>query len=122
MELQLILSLISGVVAVAGAMMSVATVWLKARAERQYLHRLVERRSAIREIRNRAMRDGVITPDELQQLIACLEKAAEGMPVAQRRLIAEGLHQRSMRGRARYAAKLMNKAGIGSGYLPVPTP
>lgn len=48
--------------------------------------------------------------------------AATGLSVEHRRVIQEGLRQRSMRGRARSAAKLMNKAGIGSGSLPIATP
>ncbi len=122
MELQLIMSVISGVAAVAGVFLELAAVRLKLRAEREYLTLLVTRGKAAREVRNRVMQDGVITPEELQQLVVCLETAAEGMPEEQRRLISDGLRQRSMRGRARYAAKLMNKAGIGSGYLPIPTP
>jgi hypothetical protein len=122
MELQLIMSMISALIAVTGAIMALASVWLKARAEREYLSRLAARGNSVREVRTRAMQDGVVTSNELEQLIAYLERAAEDMPAAQRRLISEGLRQRSMRGRARYAAKLMNKAGIGSGYLPIPTP
>lgn len=122
MELQIILSSIAGVAGIAGAISAIAAVALRMRAEREYLGLLEMQSTSVREAHNRAMRDGVVTADELRTLIACLERAAEGMPEARRRLISHGLRQRSMRGRARYAAKLMKEVGIGSGCLPIPTP
>jgi hypothetical protein len=39
-----------------------------------------------------------------------------------RKLIERGMRQRSMRGRVRYIARLMNRAGIGAGSLSVALP
>jgi hypothetical protein len=65
---------------------------------------------------------GAVTQKELTQIIALLERASEGLSAQDRTAVAEGLHQPSLRGRARYAAKLMNKAGIASGSLPLAIP
>lgn len=120
-----LLSLLAASVAVAGVVHSFASVRHKSIAERRFLGLLASDPSAVirvRELRNQIMHDGVTTPAELRRLIACLESLSRALPEDQRRLVAEGLHQRSLRGRARYAAKLMNKAGIASGSLPIALP
>jgi hypothetical protein len=98
------------------------SLWHKYKAEREYLRLLPAQANALLEMRNCVMRHGVVTSEELEELITSLDRASEGLSVKHRRLISAALHQRQLRGRARYAAKLMNKAGIGSGPFPIATP
>src|SRR3954466_6201117 len=76
----------------------------------------------LRELRRQIMKDGAVSSSELQNLTGCLERLASGLSKEHELRIGQGLRQRSLRGRARYAAKLMNRAGIGSGSLPVAMP
>lgn len=76
----------------------------------------------LRVLWRKIMEDGAVSSSELQSLIGSLEKLTNELPREHKLLIEYGLRQRSIRGRARYAAKLMNRAGIGSGSLPVATP
>jgi hypothetical protein len=122
MEAQLIMAFIAAVAAAGALFVSFSAVLLNAQAERAYLHTLRARADELRNMRAHMMDRGVITPEELAQLIASLDQIARSLPTKHQRLIAQGLHQRSLRGRARYAAKLMNGAGIGSGPLPIATP
>jgi hypothetical protein len=109
-------------VAVIGAAFSFLTIRHKSIAEREYSRLLQKRAEALRKLRNRVTHDGVVSSEELNQLIASLDRAAQDLSAGHRRLISAALHQPSVRGRARYAAKVMGKAGIGSGPLPLATP
>jgi hypothetical protein len=122
MDAQLILSMVPATAVVFGVMVSFLTIYRRANAEREYLRLLQRRAEALRSVRNRVMHDGVVFPEELKRLIAALDQAAEGLSAQHRRLISAALHQPSIRGRARYAAQVMEKAGIGSGPLLLPTP
>jgi hypothetical protein len=68
------------------------------------------------------MKDGAVSSSELQKLIGSLEVLTNELSREHKLLIEYGLRQKSLRGRARYAAKLMNRAGIGSGSLPIAIP
>jgi hypothetical protein len=118
MDAQLILSIVPATAVVIGFL----TIRQRSNAEREYLRLLQRRAEALRSLRNRVMHHGVVFPEELNQLIAALDQAADGLSAEHRRLISAALHQPSVRGRARYAAKVMEKAGIGSGPLLLPTP
>jgi hypothetical protein len=123
METELVTSLAAAATAAAmvGLASSLLTIKLKMDAERRLLELLSaeDRAQHLRKLRSQVMQDGVTTPEELQQLVDSLEPLLQELSAEHRRAIGEGLHQRSMRGRARYIAKLMNKAGIGSGPLLV---
>jgi hypothetical protein len=123
METELVTSLSAAATAAAmvGLASSLLTIKLKMDAERRLLELLSaeDRAQHLRKLRSQVMQDGVTTPEELQQLVDSLEPLLQELSAEHRRAIGEGLHQRSMRGRARYIAKLMNKAGIGSGPLLV---
>jgi hypothetical protein len=118
MDAQLILSVIPATAVVIGFL----TIRHRSNAEREYLRLLQRRAEALRSVRDRVTHDGVVFPEELNRLIAALDQAAEGLSAQHRRLISAALHQPSIRSRARYAAKVMEKAGIGSGPLLLPTP
>jgi hypothetical protein len=62
---------------------------------------------------------GIATSAEIQQLVGSLDGVARALPEDYKQLIEESLLQRSVRGRARYAEKLMDKAGIGAGSPPI---
>jgi hypothetical protein len=96
----------------------------KQRAEREFLNVLAQEAVAARllALRRHIMKDGAVSSSELQNLMACLEKLTGELSKEHKTRVEHGLRQRSLRGRARYAAKLMNRAGIGSGSLPVATP
>ncbi len=118
------MSLMAGCAALMGVWASLVTLNRKRQAERQFLSVLAGAAAAtqLREIRRRIMEDGAVSSSELQSLIASLEKLTDQLSRQHKLLIEYGLRQRSLRGRARYAAKLMNRAGIGSGSLPVAIP
>jgi hypothetical protein len=90
-------------------------------AHREYRRLLLENEDSLRTLREQIMLDGVVTFDELEHLIRTLERIAEGLSERHRRVIAPSLREHFVRDRARYAAGLMNRAGIGSGYFPIPT-
>ncbi len=123
MEAEFVMSLVAAAAtaAMVGVASSLLTIKLKVDAERRLLELLSagELAQRLRKLRTEVMQDGVTTPEELQQLVDSLDPLLEELSAEHRRAIGEGLHQRSMRGRARYIAKLMNKAGIGSGPLPI---
>lgn len=122
MDFQGFMAIFSGLLGGLGTAMSVWTLKNKSKAEREYLRVLRRHAENLKLMRTSAMGDGVVTEDELAQLIASLDRASECLSSQDRKLVATGLHQPSIRGRARYAAKLLNKAGIGSGSLPVAFP
>ena len=122
MDAQLILSIVPAAAVLFGVLVGFLTIYRRAKAEREYLRLLQRQAEALRSVRNRVTHDGVVFPEELNRLIAALDQAAEGLSEQHRRLISAALHQRSIRGRARYAAQVMEKAGIGSGPLLLPTP
>jgi hypothetical protein len=115
-DVPLLISLVPATAAVAAAFVTFREIVQKGRAEREYLRLLSAQATTLCSLRARLTRDRrVMTSEELQELIASLDCVAQGLSPEYQRLIAEGLHQRSVLGRARYVAKLMNKAGIGSG-------
>jgi hypothetical protein len=115
-DVQLLMSLFAATSAGAGALVTFWKIVQKSRAEREYLRLLSVHATTLRNLRAHLTRDrGVMTSEELQELIASLDGVAHGLSPEYQRLIAEGLHQRSVLSRARYVARLMNKAGIGSG-------
>jgi hypothetical protein len=119
---KLLLPILSAAVALAGTVLSIMKVGSKSRAEREYLRLLNANSAMLLTTRIRVMNDGVVSEAGLTKIIEKLEQTARGLSAEDRRLVATGLHQHSVRGRARYAAKLMNKAGIGSGPLLVAAP
>jgi len=122
MEIQILLSVIAGAASIVGMVGGLLAVRDKANAERAFERVLMTHARSLREIRDRSTDSGVVTPAALEELVACFEVARRALPTKQRRLIASGLHQRSLRGRARYVAKVMNKIGVGSGRLPIAVP
>lgn len=108
--------------AIIGLTLGLSIIKLKIDAERCFLAilSLEDRAKPLREIRARVMQKGVATAEELQQLVDLLDSFVQEMPAKYQRAIREGLHQDSMLGQARYVAKLMNRAGIGSGPIPIP--
>ncbi|HEY0681837.1 MAG TPA: hypothetical protein VGD45_05880 [Steroidobacter sp.] len=123
MQAEILMSVASAVAAIIGVACSIASIKHKSEAEQQFLDILAKRESVVRlhHLRDQIVRDGVATTKELQRLIDALDAESERLSEEHRRLIIEGLHQPSMRGRARYVAKLMDKAGIGSGAIPTVT-
>jgi hypothetical protein len=101
---------------------SISTIKVKREAEKHFVELLAEEHCAtkLRALREEIMRDGVASYDELRTLIDCLDRVSLGLSPKHRASILSGLHQRGAIGRAWYAAKLLNKAGIGSGAIPVP--
>ena len=73
----------------------------------------------LRRVRERMAQEGIATLGDLQPLIEPLESLTRTLPVEQQRWIEEGLLQSSARGRARYAERLMDKAGLGSELMPI---
>jgi hypothetical protein len=124
MDTEVVMSLMAGCAALAGVWASIVALTQKQRAEREFLHVLGRANAAsrLREIRRKITEDGAVSSSELQSLISSLEKLTNELPREHQVLIEYGLRQRSIRGRARYAAKLMNRAGIGSGSLPIAIP
>ena len=124
MDTEVVMSLTAGLAAFVGVFASIVALKQKQSAEREFLHVLVNATAAtrLREIRSKITEDGAVSSSELQHLINSLEKLTNELSREHRPLIEHGLRQRSIRGRARYAAKLMNRAGIGSGSLPVAIP
>ena len=124
MDTEVVMSLAAGCAALTGVLASVFALAQKKRAEREFLIVLVREAAAthLRELRLKIMEDGAVSSSELQNLITFLETLTNELPKEHRLQIAYGLRQRSLRGRARYAAKLMNRAGIGSGSIPVAIP
>jgi hypothetical protein len=101
---------------------SVNAIRRKLAAERLFIAVLSSAETArpLREIWEDILSDGVATIPELKLLVAALERASEALPPEVRNLALEGLRQPSLGARARYAAKLVNRAGIASGPLPIP--
>jgi hypothetical protein len=117
MDLQLLLLIVLYVSLLIWVVESVVMVVERSNAEREYLRLLPTQANTLLEVYNRVMPDGVVTSEKLEQLIASLDRVSEGLSIGHRRLISAALHQRSLSGRARYAAKVMEKAGIGSGLF-----
>jgi hypothetical protein len=90
-------------------------------ARREFHRLLVENAGSLRGLRERIMLDGVATFDELAQLVRALERVAEGLSERHRKVVVWPLQSHDAHQRARYAAHVMNKAGIGSGYIPIPS-
>ena len=124
MDAEVLLSVIAGSAALTGLLASIVSLAQKRRAEREFLNLLGREAVAtpLREFRHQMMKHGAMSSSELQSLIARLRSLAGELPKEHKLQIESGLRQRSLRGRARYAAKLMNSAGIGSGSLPVAIP
>jgi len=124
MDAEIVLSVIAGSAAVTGLFGSIASMAQKRRAEREFLNVLAQETVArpLRELRYRIMKHGAMSVSELQSLTTRLGSLAGELSKEHKLQIQHGLKQRSLRGRARYAAKLMNRAGIGSGSLPIATP
>jgi hypothetical protein len=124
MDTEVVISVMAACIALTGVLASISALIEKQRAERAFLTVIAGNAAAarLREIRCAIMEDGAVSSSELQNLIGSLELLADQLPREHKLLVAYGLRQRSIRGRARYAAKLMNRAGIGSGSLPVATP
>jgi hypothetical protein len=122
MDGQLLLSAITAGAALAGLAVSTMRLQYKLAAQRRLANLLASDPASVRlqAVRERMVHDGVATAGDLQQLIGHLERLTRTLPVEQQRLIEEGLLQRSVRGRTRYAERLMDKAGLGSGSLPIP--
>ena len=124
MDPEVVMSVMAGGAACVGVLASILALTQKKHAEREFLNVLLEETAAarLRELRRKIMEDGAVSSSELQNLISSLEKLTNELSTEHRLLIEYGLRQRSLRGRARYAAKLMNRAGIGSGSLPIAIP
>jgi hypothetical protein len=122
MDFQIAISIVLSLLCTLTTVLTLRTLSHKSKAEREYLSILKEQASTFQALRNRAMHDGVVTNEELMQIVASLDSASEALSTEHRKLVLTGLHQPSLRGRARYAAKLLNKAGIGSGSLPIASP
>jgi hypothetical protein len=124
MDTEVVISVIAACAALAGVLASISALTEKQRAERAFLTVLTRDAAAtrLRELRCEIMEDGAISSFELQNLIGSLELLTNQLSREHKLLIECGLRQRSIRGRARYAAKLMNRAGIGSGSLPIAIP
>ncbi len=124
MDTEVVMSAMAGCAALAGVLASIVALAQKQRAEREFLIVLAEETAAtrLRELRCKIMEDGAVSSSELQSLTTFLEKLTNELSTEHRLLVEYGLRQRSLRGRARYAAKLMNRAGIGSGSLPIAIP
>lgn len=101
---------------------SINSIRRKLEAERHFISVLASKAnaSAIRHLWEDILSDGVASLPELQQLVSALERASEAIPPEKRKLVLEGLRQPSIGARARYAAKLVNRAGIATGPLPIP--
>jgi len=121
-NLEVLLSVIACSAATLCLFASIVDLIEKQRAEREFQKVLCNETAArhLRELRSRFMEDGVVSEAELHSLIASLEKLTHELSKKHKLLIERGLHQRSILGRARYVAKVMNKAGIGAGPLPIP--
>ena len=124
MDPEVVMSVMAGGAACVGVLASILALTQKKHAEREFLNVLLEETAAarLRALRCKIMEDGAVSSSELQNLISSLEKLTNELSTEHRLLIEYGLRQRSLRGRARYAAKLMNRAGIGSGSLPIAIP
>jgi hypothetical protein len=125
MDTEVVMSMMAACAALAGVLVSITALTQKQRAEREFLTVLLARETAaarLRELRSEITKDGAVSSAELQNLIGSLEILTNELSREHKVLIGYGLRQRSIRGRARYAAKLMNRAGIGSGSLPVAIP
>jgi hypothetical protein len=123
MEAEIILSVVAGSAALAALLGSVVSLAQKQRAEREFLKVLARETVAtpLRDLRYRIARRGAMSASELQGLTARLEGLAGELSRKHKLQIERGLRKRSLRNRARYAAELMNRAGIGSGSLPIAT-
>jgi hypothetical protein len=124
MDTEVVISLMAGCAALAGVFASITALTEKYRAEREFLIVLAKETAAarLRDLRCKIMKDGAVSSSELQKLIGSLEVLTNELSREHKLLIEYGLRQKSLRGRARYAAKLMNRAGIGSGSLPIAIP
>ena len=124
MEAEIFLSVVAGSAALTALLASVVSLAQKRRAEREFLNVLARETVAkpLRELRYRMVKQGAVSASELQSLTARLAALAGELSKEHKLQIERGLRQRSLRGRAQYAAKLMNHAGIGSGSLPIATP
>jgi hypothetical protein len=121
MNVDILMSLVACSVAIVALIESVAAIIRKLEAERRFLVVLTSESASgeLRRLWDEIMQDGVASKIELQELVASLGQMSERLSVEDRMQIDQGLRQRSMLGRARYVAKLMNKAGVGVGPLPV---
>src|SRR5690349_1159377 len=115
MEAEIFLSVVAASAALTALLASVVSLARKQRAEREFLNVLTQEAVAepLREIRYRMMKQGAVSASELQRLTSRLGSLASELSKEHRLQIEHGLRQRSLRGRARYAEKLMNRAGIG---------
>jgi len=122
MDMEPFTLLLTLVGAIIGLALGLSVIKRKIDAERCFLAilSLEDRAKPLRELRDRVMQKGVATAEELQQLVDLLDSFVQEMPAKYRRAIREVLHQDSMLGQGRYVAKLMNRAGIGSGPIPIP--
>jgi len=109
------------VAAVAFAFAMIKTEREDLAARREFNRLLLENADSLRILREPIMLDGVATFDELAQLVRALEHVADGLPERHRKVVVEPLRSHDAHQRARYAARVMNKAGIGSGYIPIPS-
>jgi len=109
-------------VAVIGIILAVAIVRRKLKALERFVALLAtpERAHTLRALWDEVMRDGVATPAEVHLLVCALKEAAKSLSPKDQRLILGGFMQRSVLGRARYVAMIINRAGIAEGPLPVP--
>lgn len=122
----MVISTVLVLIALASALMGfVASIWtfkVKLEAERHFLQLLGDKRCAteLRALRTEIMRDGVASYEELDALVDRLDRVTLGLSQKHRAVIRRALRQQHIISRARYVAMLLNRAGIGSGAIPVP--
>jgi hypothetical protein len=121
MDAQLLLSAVAAGAGVAGVVVSILRLKRKFDAEHMFLNLLISDPAfaGLQALRERMVHGGIATSAEVQQLVGSLDDVARALPEDYKQLIEESLLQRSVRGRARYAEKLMDKAGIGAGSPPI---
>jgi hypothetical protein len=111
MSIELFLSLIAVATAFIGLLASLRQIVRKMRAERECLRLLSSQPGALYIPRDELV-GGNWSFEELHKVVSSIDRATVRLSPRDRRLIAEGLHQRSALGRARYAAKLLKAAGV----------
>lgn len=123
MGTEIFLCVIAGSAALTMLLASVVSLSQKQRAEREFLSLLTQEAVAtpLRELRCQIMKRGAMSVSGLQSLTDRLGSLAGELSKEHKLQIERGLRKGSLLGRARYAAKLMNRAGIGSGSLPIAT-
>jgi hypothetical protein len=109
-----VLSLFVGMLGTVGVAESIISLRRKINAEKKYIDYLrTEKVSRNLRVRiNSFNNEGVVSDEDLTVIINRLDKAARRLSRRDRMYIAEALHQRSTIGRARYADKVLEKAGI----------